>query len=208
MFSIAFRPARLHSALGTQCRIGEIVMRIILRHLGAAALFTAFALLGPDSASGLGHDFFTNKVASMPGYVVYPKGFEELVNATNRIAGYDVNAEMVFFFSGTAQDFRSFLDTYSMIPVADEHRLVLHDGLGEARSPWAKTGQPCDWKLYSAPKGWLEAHRLLMQGTNSLAAVQAAAKDHANYVVVVHFWTGGRIPLNQIQIPSNVRITR
>jgi hypothetical protein len=34
----------------------------------------------------------------MPGYVEYPKGFEELVNATNRIAGYDVNCEMGCIF--------------------------------------------------------------------------------------------------------------
>jgi hypothetical protein len=139
--------------------------------------------------------------------VEYPNGFEDLVNATNRIAGYDVNAEAIFFFSGTPHDFTKFLEAYSHIPVAGEHQLVLHDGVGEARSPWASTGPPCDWKLYCVPKGWLEADRLLRQGTNSVPAVQAAARD-TNYVMVVHFWTGGGLALSRVHIPDNVKIKR
>lgn len=161
-----------------------------------------------QNAAGLGHDFFTNKIVSLPGYVVFPNGFEGLVNATNRIAGYDVNSEAVFFFCGTAQDFTGFLEAYSHIPVADEHQLVLHDGIGEAKSPWATTGNHCDWKLYSAPKAWLEMHRLMEPATNSLAAVQAVARDHTNYVLVVHFWTGGRVNLDQVRIPPNVKVNK
>lgn len=182
-------------------------MKIILKHLARVALFTAFVMLGMQNVSGLGHDFFTNKVAGLRGYVEYPRGFEELVNATNRIAGYDVNSEMVFFFSGSAQDFTRFLEAYSHIQVAEEHQMVLHDGVGEAKSPWAGTGRPCDWKLYCAPKSWLEAHRLLSQGTNSLAVVQSAAKD-TNYVLVVHFWTGGGVALNQVRVPDNVKVKK
>ncbi len=181
-------------------------MKNIVKQFASAALIAAVGLLAMQNACGLGHDFFTNKVASLPGYVEYPKGFEELVNATNRIAGYDVNCESVFFFSGNAQDFTRFLEAYSNIRVAEEHQLVLHDGVGEARSPWAKSGRPCDWKLYSAPRGRLESFRLMEQGTNSLATVRAAAQDHTNYVLLVHFWTGGRIALKEVHIPANINI--
>ncbi len=182
-------------------------MKSALKQLVSVGLITASLLFGIQNGSGLGHDFFTRKIVSLPGYVEYPKGFEELVNTTNRIAGYDVNAEMVCFFSGNAQDFTSFLEAYSRIPVAEEHQLVLHEGVGEARSPWAGTGRPCDWKVYSAPKGWVEAHRLLAQGTNSPATIQTAAKD-TNYVMVVHFWTGGSIPLERVRVPSNIKVKK
>ena len=179
-------------------------MKLIFKQFATIAFVAASVLLGVQDVSGLGSDFFTNKISSMPGYVEYPKGFEELVNATNRIAGFGVNSESVFFFAGKAQDFTTFLEAYAKIPVAGEHQLIIHDGVGQAKSPWAKTGRPCDWELYACPKGWLDAHDLIRQGTNSLAAVQTAAKD-TNYVMVVHFWTGGRVALDQVQTPPNVQ---
>src|SRR5512133_3326948 len=112
----------------------------MLEHLVGVAFFTVSILFGIQNASGLGHDFFTNKAVSMPGFVEYPKGFEELVNANTRLS------EMVFFFSGKPWDFTSFLEAYSKVTVAAGHRLVLHDAVGEATSPWSKTGQRCDWE--------------------------------------------------------------
>ncbi len=183
-------------------------MKITVKRFASAALIAGFGVLGMQNASALGHDFFTNKVASLPGFVEYPKGFEELVNGTNRIAGYEVNSESVFFFSGSARDFTSFLEAYSKIRAAEAHQLVLHDGVGQARSPWARSSQPCDWKLYSAPRGRLEAFRLMEQGTNSPATVRAVAQDHTNYVLAVHFWTGGRIALNEVRIPANIHTSK
>ena len=31
---------------------------------------------------------------------------------------------------------------------------VLHAGIGEAKSPWNKTGPACDWELYASPQTW------------------------------------------------------
>ncbi len=183
-------------------------MKNIVNQFVSAALIAAVGLLAMQNACGLGHDFFTNKVASLPLFVEYPKGFEELVNATNRIAGYDVNSESVYFFSGNAPDFTRFLEEYANIRVPGEHRLVLRDGVGEARSPWAKSGRPCDWKLYSAPQGRLEAFRLMEQGTNSPARIRAAAHNHTNYLLVVDFWTGGRVALKEVRIPANIKVTK
>jgi hypothetical protein len=116
-----------------------------------------------------------------------------------------VNAESVFFFCGSPRDFTSFLKKYSELAVAEGHRLVLHGGDGEARSPWASNGERCEWKLYSAPEGWVMAHKLLEARTN-VAAIHALVKGRTNYVITVHFWTNGFIPLDLVKIPSNVKV--
>jgi hypothetical protein len=43
------------------------------------------------------------------------------------------------------------------------------------------------------------------QGTNSIEAMRASAKD-TNFVLEVHFWTGGKIDVNQLTIPKNVEV--
>ena len=88
----------------------------------------------------------------------------------------------------------AFLDGYSQLKGVESWRLILHDGIGEAKSPWAKTGRACDWKLYACLKGWHNIGVLLKQGTNSVEVIQKAGKE-PGYVVEVHFWTGGRIAL-------------
>jgi hypothetical protein len=152
---------------------------------------------------GLGSDYPTNE-SSNP---FWPKGMAELVNVTNRVHGFWVNSEDIFFFSGSTTNFTSFLEDYSKIQGIEKHQLILHDGVGEAKSPWAKTGRSCDWKLYGCPKGWLNLGKLALQGTNSIEVMRQAAKD-TNYVLEVHFWTSGKIALEQITIPQNVEIVK
>jgi hypothetical protein len=81
------------------------------------------------------------------------------------------------------------LEDYSKIGgTVDSHRLILHDGVGEAKSPWDKNGRSCDWELYGQGNGW----------KNGIMT---------NYLLEVHFWTGGKIVLNQVTIPKNVEVT-
>jgi hypothetical protein len=162
-------------------------------------------LMASRDASALGSDYPNDRPVT--GSTNWPKGMDRLVNATNRVHGYFVNAEDILFFSGSAAGLTAFLQDYSRLEGVLSRRLVLHDGLGEAKSPWAKTGRPCDWKLYACPKGWYNAAVLLKQGTNSVEAVQRAAKE-PGYLVEVHFWTGGRIALGQIDIPKNVVVQK
>ncbi len=152
---------------------------------------------------GLGSDHLTNELSNPS----WPKGMAELVNITNRVHGFWENSEDVFFFSGSATNFTIFLEAYSKIQGAERHQLILHEGVGEARSPWAKTGQPCDWELYGCPKGWLNLGKLAVEGTNSIEAMRKAAKD-TNYVLEVHFWTGGNIALDRLAIPKNVEVMK
>jgi len=130
---------------------------------------------------------------------------DKLVNATNRVHGFFVNAEDVFFFSGNASNFTTFLTDYSQMSGVEKHRLILHDGIGEAKSPWDKTGRACDWKFYGCPKGWLNLATL--KGTNFIEVMQKAAKE-PGYVLEVHLWTGGRIALDQVIVPQNVEVAK
>ena len=163
-------------------------MNTSFRQIVSTALIGCALVCGCEQAFGLGSDHPNGKPVRSNGH--WPAGMEDLVNITNRVHGFFVNDEDVFFFSGSATNFSRFLQEFSKIQgTVDRHRLVLHEGVGEAKSPWEKIGQPCDWKLYGRGNGW---------------------KDGAitNYVLEVHFWTGGRIALHDVTIPKNVEIEK
>ena len=164
-------------------------------------LFGGFIAL---KAFGLGADYQNGEPVG--GTSAWPNGVKELVNTTNRVHGFFVNAEDIFFFSGNATNLNGFLGDYSKIQGVDKHQLILHEGAGEAKSPWDKSGRPCDWKLFTCPKAWLVG-QTLAPGTNSIAAKRAAAND-TNLVLEVHFWTGGKIGLDQLVIPKNVEVVK
>jgi hypothetical protein len=132
---------------------------------------------------------------------------ETLVNATNRVWGYWVNQEDVFFYSGNASDLTAFLHDYSRLEGIENRRLILHSAIGDARSPWEKTARSCDWKLYACSKGWHNLAVWTKQGTNSVEELRQAGKE-PGYTVEVHFWTGGRIALDQVDIPKNVTVQK
>jgi hypothetical protein len=135
----------------------------------------------------------------------WPKGLDKLANYPNRIDGFCLNAWDIFFFAGNASNLTAFLTEYSRLEGIDGTRLVLHNGIGTTKSAFDKIGQPCDWKLYTCPKGWHEIDHLIRQGTNSFEVLRKAGQQ-PGYVVEVHFWTGGSIRLDQLVIPKNVEI--
>ena len=139
------------------------------------------------SAFGLGADHRSDQPVGGTG--AWPAGLKALVNTTNRVHGFFVNQEDVFFFAGAATNFSAFLRDYAKIQGVEKHQLILHEGTGEAKSPWNTNGQPCDWKLYGCPAQWRNFHN------------QSKA---SRYVLEVHFWVGGKLALDQIVIPQNV----
>jgi hypothetical protein len=141
-----------------------------------------------QNAFGLGADHLSGQPVG--GSSAWPDGVKELVNRTNRVHGYFVNSEENFFFSGSTTNFSEFLLAYSKIQGVERHQLVLHEGTGEAKSPWAKAGKPCDWKIYACPKSWL-----------------AKDANEKAFILQVHLWMGGKIALDQIAVPSNVQLT-
>jgi hypothetical protein len=173
--------------------------RWFLAIMGCALLFTA------REAFALGADHPNDKPVT--GSTNWPQGLDLLINTTNRVHGYFVNAEDIFFFAGGAPELSVFLQKYSRLNGVTGRRLILHEGTGEAKSPWGKTGRPCDWKLYMCPKGWHNTGVLLQQATNSIPEIQQAAKE-PGYIVEIHFWTGGRIKLDQVTIPKEVEVRK
>jgi hypothetical protein len=169
-------------------------------------LITCALILATQSTFPLGCDYPSGKLAAA-GSLGWPKGMDKLVNATNRVHGYWINAEDVFFFSGDAAQFTAFLRDCAQLDEAKNCRLILHEGVGEAKSPWGKVGRPCDWKLYVCPKGWRNAAILLEQHTNPVEVIQKAARE-PGYVLEVHLWTGGRIAPDQVHIPKNVEVAK
>lgn len=162
-------------------------------------------LVASRNAFALGSDHPNDRPVT--GSTNWPKGLERLVNATNRFHGVFVNAADTFFYSGSASELTAFLHDYSQLEGVEMRRLILHDGIGEAKSPWDKTGRVCDWKLYACPKSWHSIGALSKQGTNSVNTLQKAAED-PGYIVEVHFWTGGRIALDEVEIPKGVVVLK
>jgi hypothetical protein len=204
-------------------------MKKSLQQPALLAIFACGISLGSSNVFGSGSDYLTNKLSNPS----WPKGMSELVNVTNRVHGFWLNAEDVFFFSGSATSFASFLEDYSRIQGIEKHQLILRDGVGEAKSPWAKTGQPCDWELYGCPKRWRDIAVLASQATNSTEFAQKANQgvdyghvsvgtngqvkiiggsqkvvQDTNYVLEAHFWTGGKIALDKVKIPPNVEVLK
>jgi hypothetical protein len=162
------------------------------------------------NAFGLGSNYPNDKPVRGEGCCGWPKGMDNLVDTTNRVHGFFVNSENLFFFSGSSADFTTFLRNYSQIQGIEKHRLILHDGIGEAKSPWDKAGRSCDWKLFGCPKSWLNL-AAVQKGTNSNEVFASMAKEAAkdtNYVLEVHFWTGGHIAFDRVSIPKNVEVRK
>jgi hypothetical protein len=169
------------------------------------ALVSFALIIGTRSTFALGSDYANDR--PVMGSTKWPGGLDKLINITNRVHGFFVNAEDIFFYTGSAPEFTAFLRDYSRLEGIESRRLILHGGLGEAKSPWEKSGRPCDWKLYACPKGWHNIAVLSKSGTNSVEVLQKAAKE-PGYIVEVHFWSGGRIALEQVDIPKNVEVKR
>jgi hypothetical protein len=134
---------------------------------------------------GLGSDYRND--LPVGGSSAWPAGVMALANSTNRVHGFFVNAEDILFFSGSLTTFNDFLRDYAKIEGIKQHRLVLHEGQGEAKSPWDSRGKPCDWKIYACPEAWLKA--------------DATSKA---FILEVHFWTGGNIRLDELAVPRNI----
>lgn len=143
---------------------------------------------GTRSTFALGADHAKQAVSASS----WPKGMSNLVNSPERIHGYFVNAQDVFFFGGDQEHFDQFLRDYAKIDGVVSHKIVIHEGLGRAKSPWQKDeGLRCDWMIDGCPSSWKRA--------------EPTAKG---YILEVHIWEDGRIKLEQGRVPEGVTIER
>jgi hypothetical protein len=165
------------------------------------ALALGLSLITAPKAFALGADHPSDK--PLTAQTNWPSGLERLVNTTNRVHGFFVNSEDYYFFAGSEARFAAFLKDYAQLGGTDPKRLVVHDGVGEAKSPWAKEGRPCDWKLYTCPKGWHNLGRLAMDKSSTPEQRRNAAQE-PGYVLELHVWKGGTIALDRVEIPKNI----
>jgi hypothetical protein len=169
------------------------LMKLALRFLTIPALMACIIGLSSSTALGLGGDHPNDQKISEPSW---PAGMTNLVNITNRIGGLWVNEADTFFYNGTATNFTAFLDDYAKMEGIQQHVLIVHAGAGEAFSLGGGNKRPCDWRLDGMPAAWRN-----LSGPTANAA-------NTNYVLEVHFWTGGKIALDQLAIPKNVEISK
>ena len=139
---------------------------------------------------GLGGEYPNGQTLSQPDW---PAGMKNLVNAEQRVGGMFVNTEDIFFYSGTARELSTFLDGFTNIQVIERHRLILHRGAGSLVSG---NGRPCDWTLQGRP------------GAARPKSLMGMASRDPGYVLEVHFWTEGRIALDEVAIPKNIEIAK
>ncbi len=158
------------------------------------AILACAIALSASHAYGLGSDYRNGEVVNNSSW---PKGMNDLVNTTNRVGWFWVNAHDIFFFAGTKSNFNAFLEDYSKIQAIEKHRLILHDGAGEAYKLRGANRRPCDWSVDGAPRSWVELDN---------DGITRTPKD-TNYVLEVHFWTGGKIAFDKATVPKNVEIT-
>jgi hypothetical protein len=123
----------------------------------------------------------------------WPKGMAELVNADNRVHGYFVNFEDVFFFKGDTDALNDFLAKYAQLLGAKLH-VVIHGGRLDVRSPWDKQSRDieADWQLYATPF--------------TRDQVQAGAVKPGPFVTRVDVWLGGSINLDELRVPEIISV--
>jgi hypothetical protein len=167
-------------------------MKLMNRVSIALVLVWVPAFLGWN-AFALGGDYPNGQPVNQPSW---PAGMSHLVNTTNRIGGLFVNAEDLFFYSGTATNLSAFLARYAAVEPIEKHRLILHDGAGEAFSLGGGNRRPCDWSLDGCPGAWRDLHAGVPQWSRN-----------TNYVLEVNFWMRGKIALAQIAFPKNLEFS-
>ncbi len=164
-----------------------------------AALLLAFAI----QVFGRGADHRTDHPVTLDKA---PAGLNELINHTNRVHGFFVNAEDRFFFAGDTSVFVTFLKQYAALRGIAGHRLIIHPGKGVAKSPWDDgEGKPCDWMLDVAPVSWREGHADKVHRDKNGARPKEGEQE---YFVEVHVWSDGNVDLSTLTVPKGLHTER
>jgi len=155
-----------------------------------ALIFIGLAFLIPTMVWALSADHSDGPIPSRPDW---PEGLLELVNAENRVHGFIVHLEEVFFFEGSTEDFNTFIQQFSKLPNT-RLELVLHPGNLEVRSPWDK--EPRDlaaaWKLYASPF--------------SPEQLKNYDLEKAPFFARVDVWLGEGLKLSELEISENISV--
>ncbi len=130
---------------------------------------------------------------AISGFPHWPEGLEALVNHENRVHGFFVNSEDIFFYAGDTKTFNEFLASYSKLDNT-VLQLVLHIGPKQARSPWDKKdrGMFADWRLYACPHNTREEAGKL--------------SDDSKFITRIELFLGMNIGLDGLVVPNNIEV--
>jgi len=122
----------------------------------------------------------------------WPQGLRDLANRPDRVHGYFLNFEDVFFYSGDTWAFNLFLDDYSKLEKT-VLQVVIHPGPQWASSPWGKADPeiPVDWSLYASAY----ARDFIETG-----------KPAEKFITRIDLFLGQKIGLEGLAIPDNVEV--
>jgi len=135
-----------------------------------------------------------------------PPGLNDLINQKTRVHGYFVNAQDWFFFGGDTAAFAAFLKQYARLDGIAGHRLVVHRGKGQAKSPWDKgEGKPCGWMLDVGLISWAEGHGREVYKDPKTAESKT---EKPKYMAELHVWEDGNVNLEKVTIPDTVNVVR
>ncbi len=123
-------------------------------------------------------------VAAQPGW---PAGLEDVLNYPGRVHGYWINGRDHFYYAGDTEAFIDFLGQYARLKVT-RITLEVHPGRGKLEKwlgdPLGKQ-IPCDWKV-----------RVITYGE----------RDPGEDMLTLEVWLGGRVELEKVKIPANVKV--
>lgn len=124
----------------------------------------------------------------------WPKGYAALINADNRVHGYWVNFEDVFFLKGDGADLSKFIKACSTFADVDVE-VVLHPGRLAVQSPWDESPREieADWRSYTSP------FKIVGEGTQRTIGEK-------RFQIVIDVWLGGRVKLEDLDIPVGVPV--
>ena len=155
--------------------------------------FTAFIaslplVLSPQ-AFGLASDYGLGESISHPD--TWPPRLVDLAKLPSRVAGYFINQDDYFAFTGDTAGFRACLDTCTGLAEFAPTTLHIHKGKGTFQPlDKVKKPLPCDWQLDVINQHW------------------RAAKPNPTgpkYSLELHVWLDGAVDVTAIKLPPSMK---
>lgn len=167
--------------------------------ISVVALFLGACCISTVRGVGADHPPVTPAVTNAPGQTA----LQRIHNRADRVHGYWVNSEDVFFYAGTTTALSDFIASCSKLEDT-QVEITLNVGPKKARSPWDDEDRNIvtNWSLYTAPYDV----RLLAEidGTKTTTETLKKQIQESPATARIDIWLGGPIVTREIQIPPNI----
>lgn len=124
----------------------------------------------------------------------WPRGYADLINGDDRVHGFWVNFEDVFFLQGETADLNRFIRRCVAL---DEVKVsvVLHPGRLDVQSPWDEKPRDlkADWRVHTSP------YVITREGA-------AVSLESGAFQITIDVWLGGQVSLDDLDVPSGIEV--